>query len=115
MLEARKNVVAKTYLCKYKDWSCSFMVAGDDGEKVSDTILFVGGEFSTDFLDEQKHLEALPQFSSGIITLKPSPIAALESKALALRAAAVKANAEAKDAESALAAMDKPVAKTATV
>jgi hypothetical protein len=110
MPEPRKKVAPKTYLCRYPAFSCSFMVEGDDGEKVSDTIRFIGGEFTTDFEDEQKHLEAL---TSVIITVKPSPRTALEAKAKDLRAAAVKANAVAKEAEDALAALDKTAAKPA--
>ena len=107
----RKKVAAKTYLNKYADWSFSFRVVDEtnpDGFSI-DTLRFVKGEFTTDFADEQAHLEALPQFIAGVITVKPSPRAALASRAIALRAVAVKANADAKASEDALAAFDKPV------
>jgi hypothetical protein len=101
----RKKVAPKSYLSKYPAFSCSFMVDDGDGGKVSDTIRFVAGEYTTDFEDEQKHLDAM-----AFVTAKPSPRVALVASATALGAAAVKAKAAAKDAEDALAAFDKPVA-----
>ena len=102
----RAKVAPKTYVSKYASFSSSFMV-GEGAERVSDTIRFVGGEFTTAFKDEQEHLEGLP-----MVSVKPDAKVALAAKAKDLRAAAVKANALAKDAEDALAALDKP-AKTA--
>lgn len=103
----RKKVSSKTYLSRYPSQSFSFV---PDGDIHSDTIMFVGGEFTTNLADEQEHIESRDQFKHGIITVKPSPRVALEASAKALRAAAVKANAEAKAAEDALAALDKTAA-----
>ena len=98
----RKQVAPKTYTSKYQSFTLSFPV-GEGEDRVSDTIRFQNGEYTTAFEDEQKHLEGNP-----FVAVKPSARLALAATATALRAAAVKANAAAKDAEDALAAFDKP-------
>jgi hypothetical protein len=106
-MNERKKVAPKTYISRYKDQSFTFTPEGQVG---SDTIIFVAGEYTTDLEDEQKHLESRDQFKHGIISLKPSDRAALEAKAVSLRASAVKASGEAKAAEEALVAFDKAAA-----
>ncbi len=104
---SRKQVPAKSYVSKYKDWSLSFLVPSDVGP-VSDTIRFVNGEFTASLEDEQEHIEALAQFGpTGAVYFKPSPRVAIEATAVSLRAVAVKAAGAAKAAEDALAAWDK--------
>ncbi len=113
-MDERKKVASKTYVSKYKDLSFSFIVDVVNGDKVSDTIRFVNGEFSTVLQDEQEHLEGSALFGNGAVWVKPSPRLALESAAVSLRAAAVKAGGAAKAAEDALAAFDKAAAPVKT-
>lgn len=100
----RKKVPSKTYLARLAAPSFSFI---PEGELHSDTILFINHEFTSDLADEQVFLESRDAFKNGSITVKPSPRAALEASAVALRAVAVKAAREAKAAEEALVAYDK--------
>ena len=98
----REEAESKTYLSSYKDLSLSFPLPNGG----LDTLRFINGEFTTVFVDEQEHIEGLPQFASQVISVKPSPRVALEAKAVSLRAAAVEANAVAKAAEDAVKALD---------
>lgn len=96
--------VSKTYLSKIT----SFQVAWtDDVTNKKATILFVNGIYTTDDSAKQDHLEGLDGFGK-FITIAPSPKDLALSKAIVLRTIAVKADADAKAAEDALAAFNPP-------